>query len=331
MPISGNASYLDTIDAVLAHWSQTNARLAPKFFVARVEEKNISADRAKLVGIRTALENQQRVVQSRLTDEQIAGGIVLEQKTALLGKLNLFLAKMDGFYGNTRFVPARPYAPSISDGRDAFTSPLGDAMTLWEKMNGGPAPASVTLPLVLADGTDQGAFASAISTLGFAYSDERTKGQDLTLARGDRNTFQDEAYEIMKAYREGLPGSDAAKFPVLIETMPRLTPLPGHTPTAVSASAVYQAPDGTKIVYGASTDSMLARYQLRGNVGPEFNNDDAIVIATNAPGAPREFVTDFGLTQPGAKISLKVFVILSTGNEAGSAPMFVERPLSLAA
>jgi hypothetical protein len=64
-------------------------------------------------------------------------------------------------------------------------------------------------------------------------------------------------------------------------------------------------------------------------VGDEYSHEDAVVIATNAPGAPREFTTPFGLTQPGTKIALKVFVILSTGNEAGSAAMFVERPVSL--
>jgi hypothetical protein len=54
-----------------------------------------------------------------------------------------------------------------------------------------------------------------------------------------------------------------------------------------------------------------------------------VVIATNAPGAPGEFITPFGLNQPGAKIVLKVYVVLTTGNEAGSAAMFVERPASV--
>ena len=45
--------------------------------------------------------------------------------------------------------------------------------------------------------------------------------------------------------------------------------------------------------------------------------------------APREFVTPFGLNQPGAKVALKVYVILTSGNEAGSAAVFVERPDSV--
>lgn len=79
----------------------------------------------------------------------------------------------------------------------------------------------------------------------------------------------------------------------------------------------------------ASNDLQLKRYELRGNVGDHYSDEDAIVIATNLPGDPREFVTTFGLTQPGAEIALKVFVVLTTGNEAGSAAMLVDRPASV--
>ena len=55
-----------------------------------------------------------------------------------------------------------------------------------------------------------------------------------------------------------------------------------------------------------------------------------MVIATHGPNDPREFVTTFGLTQPVVKIALKVFVMLKSDHEAGSAPMIVERPLAQA-
>lgn len=40
-------------------------------------------------------------------------------------------------------------------------------------------------------------------------------------------------------------------------------------------------------------------------------------------------MTTFGLTQPGAQVALKVYVILNTDNEAGSAPMIVQRPANV--
>ncbi|MBN8459594.1 MAG: hypothetical protein J0M04_17330 [Verrucomicrobia bacterium] len=51
-----------------------------------------------------------------------------------------------------------------------------------------------------------------------------------------------------------------------------------------------------------------------------------MTLATHTPADPREFLTGFGLTQPGTRASFKVFVILGTGNEAGSPAMIEERP-----
>ena len=281
-----------------------------------------------MLGKRDALQTQQNLVQSKLTDLQLTRGTILLQKTELLACLNQFTTRLDASYQGTNFYMLRPLAPGLGYGQFMFSDPMGDALTLWAKINGGPAPAGVTLTLTLPNAQTQGGFASLISALQFSYADEKARSQDVVLARGDRNKIQDETYEIMKCYRETVPDK-MANFPVLVETMPRLTPLPGHTPEGVNASAIFVAPDGSRVVYAASTDAMLYSYQLRGTVGDEYNDEDAVVIATNAPGAPREFATTFGLNQPGAKVALKVFVTLTSGNEAGSAAMFVERPMSL--
>jgi hypothetical protein len=315
--------------AFAQHWLTGNGKLAPNPIVLTLPDKT-SMTQAQFVALRTALEAQQDVVQTCLVDAGIARGSVNVKKAALLTKLNLFISKMDASYQGTEFYEMRPYAPSITDGEKAFFKPLNLAMKLWKRMDEGAAPAGVTLPLVLGDGTTQGAFASLISSLMFACSDLETKEVDLGIARGKRNVIQVRAYGAMLAYREGAV-NNYALHPEMIESLPRLSPLPGHTPERVNASAVFESPDQSKVVYDASTDPMLEGYQLRGNVGDEYSDEDAVVIATNVPGAPREFVTPFGLTQPGAKVALKVFVVLTTGNEAGSATMFVQRPLALVA
>ena len=330
MAITGPASYLLTTTEFLAHWAQCNAALPPQSpLQPRLPENNTTVTRAQLLALRTQLQNQQITVQSRLTDQGIARGVINLQKEALLEKFNQFNARLDAFYRKTRFYELRPYAPSPTDGQEAFTRPVVDAMTLWEKINVGPAPAGVTLPLALPDGTDQGAFASAVSALQFAYQDEQTKAQETGLARADRNLLQTKIYAILKAYRETVPGSGVREFPALLETLPRLTPAPGHTPAAVNASAVFTAPNVSKVVYDASTDGLLHSYQLRGNVGGDYSDEDAIVIATHTPGEAREFLTPFGLNQPGAQVALKVYVILTTGNEAGSGAMLVHRPANV--
>ena len=328
-----NALFLPTMALVLQHWQQSHIAIAPKTLIIRLPDDDTPVTRAEFLALRDALQAQQSTVQSKLVDQQIARSVINMQKAVLLGHFNQFNARLDAYYRNTRFYDSRPLAPSLTDGQEAFSGPMGDAMTLWEKINSGPAPAGVTLPLTVPDGTvlglTQGAFASAISALQFAYNDERSKAQDVDLARSDRDILQNRAYAIMKAYREAVPGSAVANFPSLVETLPRLSPLPGHTPDAVNSSAIFVAPNLSKVVYDASTDPMLASYQLRGTVGDDYSDEDAVIIATNAPGAPREFVVPFGLNQPGAQVALKVYVILTTDNEAGSAAMFVERPVSL--
>ena len=311
----------------IAHWTQCNTALTPLFLLVR-QLNNITMSQAQFTTLRDTLQTQQNNIQTCLITQQIARGGINLKKTLLQRQFSLFTSLLEGYFRNTDFYEARPLAPGFTDGQETFTRPLTDMMTLWVKINAGPAPAGVTLPLVLGDGTTQGTFASAVSGLQFAYADEQAKVQDLALARAKRNRTQDQAYEVMKIYRETVPGRLSA-FPELIATLPRLTPLPGHTPVPVNASAVFQAPNASKVVHDASTDLQLLRYELRGTVGDQYNDEDAIVLATHTPQEPREFVTTFGLTQPGAEIALKVFVVLTTGNEAGSATMLLERPLAL--
>jgi hypothetical protein len=42
--------------------------------------------------------------------------------------------------------------------------------------------------------------------------------------------------------------------------------------------------------------------------------------------AAREFSTDFALGTPGVVAGFKVYVVLTTGNEKGSEPVYVTRP-----
>lgn len=338
MAISGPASFEPTINAFLSHWLICNNIRPPASpLLVRVPEKEVTFTRLQLAGFRDQLVTQQGVVQGCLTQQQVARGAINNKKATLLARFTQFNSHLDGNYRNTDFYEARPLAPSITDGQESFSRAVMKAVKLWEQLNVGPAPAGMTLPLVLpaieatpgTQGTlDVGGMASLLSSLQFDYAQEVEKEVLVAVARAGRNRIQDKAYEIMKAYRENVPPK-MSNWPELVETMPRLSPLPGHTPDAVNASAIFVAPNSSKVVYDASTDAMLASYQLRGSVGDDYSDEDAVVIATNAPGAPREFVVPFGLNQPGAKVALKVYVILSTDNEAGSAAMFVERPVSL--
>ncbi len=325
MPITGPASYIPTMNEFVAHWSLCNAALPVATPLLVRQLNNVTMSQAQFVALRDLLQAQQTTIQACLTAQHISRGQINLKKAVLLQQFTLFTGLLDGYFRNTEFYGARPLAPGLGLGQENFTRPLVDMMTLWAKINAGPAPAGVTLPLTLPDGAVQGAFASAVSALQFTYAEEQLKVQEVALARSKRNLIMEQAYLVMKLYREAVPTKLSA-FPQLVDTLPRLSPTPGHTPEAVNASAIFQAPESSRVVYEESIDGMLARYELRGHVGEEYHEEDAVVIASRLPEEPREFVSTFGLTQAGAQVALKVYVILTTGNEAGSAPLLVQRP-----
>ena len=327
MAITGNASYIPTMNEFAAHWTLCNTALGVTPLIVRLPD-NTTMTLALFTTLRTNLTTQHTTVQSKLNDVFIARSAVDLQKAALLNTLRAFNDYVEAYYQETSFLKARPLMPGLGDGQERFTSPLVDAMTLWEKINAGTAPAGVTLPLTLVGGMTQGGFATLVSALQFAYQTVKTCLVTLTLARGDRNLLQERAYATMKCYRQSVPVKLAA-FPALVAALPALSPAPGHTPVPVNASAIFVAPNSAKVVYDESTDVLLQRYELRGNVGDEYSDEDAVVIASHDPGEPREFVVPFGLNQPGAEVALKVYVLLTTGNEAGSALLLVQRPLAL--
>lgn len=321
MPITGNASYIPTTNAFLAHWTQVNAALPA------LEPLILSSGvtRAALVTLRNGLQDLFDSVQDKLNDVEIASAALLLKKESMLGRLNQFNAIVDGYFAGSALAGARPLAPSIGDGEEVFVEPLRDMKSLWMKVNAAVAPPGLVLPLVLEGGMTRADFVTALGELTTAYEAGQTAEQNLKLERLLRDQKKDLIYEALKLYRLSVP----ARVPTnqaLLESLPKLTPDAGHTPAAVNASAVFVAPDKSHVVYDASADADLSHYELRGNVGATFKAADAVVIATNQPGDARVFDTSFGLTQSGAKVSLEVYVILNTGNESGSAPMLVTRP-----
>lgn len=324
MPIQSNASYLPTMDEFLAHWGQVNTALGTTPLLV-AKPGALATTRTQFDTLRTTLMTNQTAVQGFINDQEIARGDINIRKAALLLTFNQFIAVVEAYYQGTKFYNAKPLAPGIGEGQANFVDPMVDAMTLWDKMNMGTAPAGVTLPINVGAGVSQGAFLSSVGLLQTSYRDEKTAAQNVILARADRNLTQETAYDLMKAYRLAVPAR-CTQFPNLIETLPRLTPEPGHTPDAVQASATYVAPSTSHVVHEASADADLDYYDLEGTNGEDWNGDDAVHLGRHYPNEANEFTVAFGLTQPGTAVALKVFVVTTTGNRAGSAPIVVRRP-----
>jgi hypothetical protein len=310
----------------IVHWQQVDSTLAAAGPLT-VNVAGVSKACADLTAARTQLLGMQSQVQGALNEVQITRAQIAQTRAKLLAGLNAFNAKVVAYYGATWFLEARPKAPSVSDGLDKFLTPMRDVMTLWLKINAAPAPAGVKLPLTVQPEAEENAplppemtqadFTALVDALDAAYLALASAEQEVKRTRSGRDGLQDAAYAMMKAYRQAAV-SELKGFPTLLETLPHLTPdATGHTPEEVNASAVFVPPDQARITYEASTDADVDHYDLLAVPGDEFSAEDA----------PREFVTGFGLTQPGAKAAFAVSVVLTTGNQNTGPGMVVERPV----
>lgn len=317
MPITGNSSYIPTTNEFIAHWESVNADLGVGNEVTVAGGVGI----AELTALRNSLQAQRDAVEAALNGQEISSAEIKLKKTALLQRFAQFAANVRALYSGQPFVAALPDAPGIGESESKFLTPMVDALNLWTRIN-----ASGTA-IQLVGGYDDTEFSDDIGYLREEYVTWTKAGSDLRLARAQRNKLQDEIYPILKQYRQIIPGKFAAGS-VFIETLPRLSPLPGATPKAVNASGVWDAAETkARLTWEASDNADLKEYQVRYTPGDDYDEDDEAVVATILPGSPLELLTDAGLTQPGASSSFKVYVIVNTGNEKGSATMVITRPV----
>ena len=102
MPITGNSSYIPTMNEFSAHWPQSNAALAPQNIPVRLPD-NTTRPLTQFITLTATVQTQQNDVIGCLSILQMQRGNIRLQKLALLEKFHLFTNLMDGYYQNTEF------------------------------------------------------------------------------------------------------------------------------------------------------------------------------------------------------------------------------------
>ena len=318
MPITGPASYIPVTDEFLTHWQAANTALG----LGNALVLSDGETRAILLAKKEQLSQARIVVSSRAADVELARGDLDDRKRFLLMRLGQFFGKVRAYHGGTKWHRALPDLPSQTDGQTIVDEALTHGVILWEKLNADPAIAN---DVVVLDGYTQVQFSLDVADLRTAYTTYNNTTKLLELAREDRNDIQDVIYPILKNYREALP-TFFQKEHALVDTLPRLTPGPGKTPNPVTATATYdQVQHKAHVTWTESDANDLAEYRVAYTIGPVYSTDDEQFIGTILPGAPREFFTDTHLAANGNTISLKVYVITTTGHEKGSNAVTVTR------
>lgn len=321
MPITGPSSYLPTTSEFLSHWADVNTALSPGPALVLADgtaRADFSDMRAGLVGERDNLETADLNV-------ALARAALEMAKESLLGKLNLFNTMVRGTMGASVYARVLPGVPGIGEGQEAFSKPMVQAVKLWAKINAAP-PDGVTPPVVLVDGTTQGAFATAVTALATLYVAVVGAEQEFAVVLQQRNDWQDVLYAAMKLYRLAVP-TRFMPGSALIESLPALTPESGRTPDPVELSGAWNTVEGAAhLTATVSNDPDLQEYELRWCAGASYSTDADHLAGTVPAGTTPVFVTTKGLMVSGAVASFRVYVRLTSGGEAGSETVVVTRP-----
>jgi hypothetical protein len=319
MPIVGPSSYVSTTEDFLAHWLAVDTALGAGNEV--VLQGNIA--RSDLEALYNGLVAKRLELAGKLNIEETSREDVNLRKAAMLLRVNQFNELVRADFSGTKWEKALPYAPSINDGAGNFIPPLDDVSTLWLQLNADPATSG---PVTLLGGYTQAQFATDVAALKTALTSWRSAGVIASITLQEREEIQNQIQPILVSYRKKVPTKFAKDHP-LVNTIPDVTPAPGSTPNGVTIVAVWdEALQQARITFGASTSSDVVRYELRVCSGPNYDTNLESVVANIDVNAPREFLTDTGLIEPGNVASFKVYVITATGNEKGSNAETITRP-----
>lgn len=310
MPFSGPSSYLSTIDEFIAHWTDVNVALTPDLVLpGGTTLANLQAKRATLAADITALEAAINVMENSRTARDI-------QKTAMLGFLKAFNLFVRGNLAGSPFVGELRPQPDFRAQFGHWNIAMDDAVNTWTTINASPPP-GFTPPLVLPGGTTLAAFSAAVAALKTAFTNWTNAEQDVVRELEEREATYTDIRDDLALYRPAVMGSFIEDHPLVL-SIPRLAPLPGHTPEASVLTGVWNSVTSkADLSWTESTDPDFLHYQVRRDGSSPYNTNTEQVVAT-LPAGTLSFSTDAGLVTPGSTMGFKVYVVLTTGNQKGS-------------
>lgn len=303
----------------IASWNAVNATLGATPFVLPGGYAV-----ATLIADRTALLNANTATESGDNDRQIAATNRDLSKALLLPRVAQFRGAVRGALPGTGFAGATPNAPNFSSVESRFLRPFDDMAALWSKINAATGVPNFTPPLLLGTYTLAN-FNTDITTLRTQYQALYTAEEITRLSRRQRDVLVQPLRNRLKQYRDALIGRFGPKHPFVV-SLPALSPPAGSTPAAVSASGVWNAALSHAVLTWVLSDNpAVTSYSVRYCPGTVYRASDESVVASVGP-TETTLQTDVGLAAPGAVALYRVYVVLSTGNEKGSATVKITRP-----
>jgi len=328
MPIDDIGSYPPVMDEFSAHWEDANIALG-----------GTPATDLKLAGghTRTQFITLRNDIQAKITAgeglenaREILATSRDTKKAALRERLGQFRGMLRAVLPQSKYASAAPVLPDMSASESKFLAPFDDAADLWGRIDADTTIPGFTPPLVIA-GFGRAGFVADIAALRADFTALTTAENDLKLGLKERDVLLPVARERMVQYRAAVPALLGPTHPLTL-SLPQVYPQPGSTPTPVILSGSWNAATGqADLNWTASSNPALLEYEIRRCLGSTWNDASAIVIGNIPAGippaaTPTSFSTTSGLDSPGDSVTIKVFVRLTTGNEAGSNAVTITRP-----
>ncbi len=318
--ITGIGSYFQTTQEFGANWLASNGELAPASLILAGQYTQ-----AMFVSDRTTLLALIEDASAKADAARIIAGNRDTNKANLMTRGKQFRGVVAGTITEKQALEDLPPMPDFKENAALFLDVFRKMSRLWARINLAASSYGLSGPLLLQGGYPQDAFEEDVIQTGNWYEGAVNADELLGDARGKRDNAMKAIYERMKQYRALAPAALPANSPALAN-LPRLTPEPGTTPPGLVVTGQWDATLGKAVFdWPVSTFKNLDKLQVRGSTGTIYKSENEEVIADLAKDATH-FETDWGLSAPGAKISVKVYVMATTGNENGGKAVKIVRP-----
>ncbi len=323
MPITNLGSYLSTAQLFIAHWTAVNATLGanPLLLKGGYPLASFTTDRAALQTAITTLEPLFNALETASADRDI-------KKAAIKPRITQFRNAVRHYLQGNPLENSLPTQVTFSSVESKFLKPLDDTAALWTSVNAIPASGAgsvqgFTPPLVLFGNYTLAAFNTELTALRNAYLVVSNAQVNAKIAREKRDVLLPNLRLRMEQYRKAILALYPPNDP-FVQSLPALTASSAATPSPVSASGRWDEHLQKGVITILPSDNPnLDYYSVRSSPAP-YSAKNETVIGRIEKGQ-MEFQTTSGLAAEGSELLARVYVVLTTGNEKGSATVKITR------
>ena len=323
MPITDLGSHVTTGEEIKSHWTDVNAdRVAGAGTALLLADgyslADLTTDVATVAAAITGQENLDNAITLATTTRDT-------RKGSLRDRLIEFREAVQYRAKGSGYALSLPETPHADGSEQKILKALDDMSNLWLRLNADATVPNFTPPLLLRGGAALAPFQTELATLRTNYKAVTDAENDARIGRNLRDLLLPPLRNRFVLYREAITVEYGPTHP-FTTSLPDVSPQPGSTPDPVTLTGPWNAATSqADFTWTTSTNPNLDSYQARVSLGTTYDAATATVIGNFPPGTT-SFSTAEGLTNPGDVASVKVFVILTTGNEAGSNTVTITRP-----